>query len=276
MDLSCCVWAMNYGKRRWSRFFRRRLDKVVSETDMLDWMAKLGFQHVDIQPNMQHSEASKETLKKYQQQVACMSLSFFGPEGGSFHSSDSTAAHSLMSHLKKGIDHTSKLGVDLAYVVPGKSSEGFSLTDSAPYYFELADHAQSKGVKIGIEHFPATALPTIQSTLEFLELVKHPNLYLLFDIGHAQISQEDPAEVLPDAGDRLLYVHLDDNDGKEDLHLALTEGIQSHQDLETLFNTLDHMRYSGPVSLELHPLLQNPFQALRDSKALVEGIYDFP
>ena len=275
MNLSCCVWAMNFGKRSLMRFIRKRLNKVVSETSMLKYMTELGFQHVDIQPNMQHSDASRLTLKEHQLQLACMSLSFFAPDGGTLHSKDPAAVNSLMDYLKAGIDHTADLGIDRAYVVPGKVSEEISLMDIAPHYAELADYSAEKGVKIGIEHFPETALPTIESTLNFIEQVNHPNLYLLFDIGHAQISNETPADLLPDAGDRLLYVHLDDNDGKDDLHLCLTEGVQTRKDLESLFTVLEDMHYTGPVSLELHPMLPDPFQALKDSKQIVDALYDF-
>ena len=266
---------MNFGKRGLMRFLRKRLNKVVAETSMLECMGELGFQHVDIQPNMQHSAASCSTLKEHQLKVACMSLSFFAPDKGTLHSKDPAAVNPLMDYLKAGIDHTAHLGIDRAYVVPGKANDVISLTDIAPHYAELAEYSAKKGVKIGIEHFPETALPTVKSTLEFIEQVNHPNLYLLFDIGHAQISNEDPADLLPDAGDRLLYVHLDDNDGKEDLHLSLTEGVQTRKDLESLFTVLENMNYSGPVSLELHPMLPDPFQALKESKQIVEELYDF-
>ena len=242
---------------------------------MLKFSAELGFHSVDIQPHMQRHRESVSMRESLNQEVSCVSLSFSTPEGSTLHSNDSKAVDSLFSYLKEGIDHTANIGVDLAYVVPGKEQKDLSLKDIAPHYAELASYASERGVKIGIEHFPETALPTVRSTLEFIELVNHPNLYLLFDIGHAQISHEDPADVLPLAGDRLFYVHLDDNDGKGDLHLPLTEGIQTREDLETLFRVLGQMNYSGPVSLELHPQLPDPFRSLKESKRIVDELYDF-
>ena len=173
------------------------------------------------------------------------------------HTKDKAAAQSMMDHLKDGIDHAAHIGVDRAYVVPGEVDDDLSINDYGVYYSKLAEYAQSRGVMIGIEHFPRKAFPTIQSTLEFIKEINHPNLYLLFDLGHAQISKEDPVQWLPEAGDRLLYVHLDDNDGINDLHLPLTEGVQTREDLESLFKVLGELNYQGPVSLELHPLLPN-------------------
>ena len=77
---------------------------------------------------------------------------------------------------------------------------------------------------IGVEHFPGKALPTAAGTLEYLSRLNHPNLYLLLDTGHLQMSKEDPAAVIAAAGDRLGYVHLDDNDGEADLHWPLLDG----------------------------------------------------
>ncbi|MEC7228144.1 MAG: sugar phosphate isomerase/epimerase, partial [Candidatus Latescibacterota bacterium] len=98
------------------------------------------------------------------------------------------------------------------------------------------------------------------------------NLYLLMDSGHLQISREDPASVIAQAGDRLGYVHLDDNDGKDDLHWALCDGVLTRTDLRELLVALTQSPYMGPVSLELHPELKNPFESLRKSLHLVREI----
>ncbi|NQW02691.1 MAG: sugar phosphate isomerase/epimerase [Acidobacteria bacterium] len=95
---------------------------------------------------------------------------------------------------------------------------------------------------------------------------------LLFDIGHAQMSGEDPRVALTAAGDRLGYVHLDDNDGIGDLHLALTDGVQTRQSLTDLFTVLDDVGYAGPVSLEMKSDLPDPADAIRRSFAIVQDL----
>ncbi|QXD29200.1 sugar phosphate isomerase/epimerase [Opitutia bacterium ISCC 52] len=266
---------MNLGKRGLMRFIRKHRNRVISETSMIRSMAELGFRHIDIQPNMQHSEEAQSILKHHQLKLACMSLSFFGPKDCTLHSNEPKAVEALLSYFKKGIDHSAQVGIDRAYVVPGKAKIKMPIKEIALHYAELATYGAEKNVKIGIEHFPDTDFPSIEATLDFIREVDHPNLYLLFDLGHAQISKEDPTQWLPEAGDRLLYVHLDDNDGIGDLHLPLTKGIQTRAELEDLFSVLNTMNYSGPVSLELHPMLPNPFHALRQSKHLLESIQAF-
>lgn len=275
MKLACCIWGLDYGRGRLLRLIRKHLNKVVPETTMLAHTAELGFKFADIQPNMQQSEQSVSLASRLNLNLTCMSLSHHSPAEGTLHSTDQAAVHLQMSYFKKGIDLAADRNIERAYIVPGRPDDTLKSSDYADHYANLAEYGQAKGIRIGIEHFPKTALPTIESTLNFIKEVSHPNLYLLFDIGHAQISNEDPIEWLPEAGDRLLYVHLDDNDGKEDLHLPLTEGVQTREDLERLFEVLTDMSYDGPVSLELHPHLSNPYKSLAENKALLESIYSF-
>ena len=115
-------------------------------------------------------------------------------------------------------------------------------------------------------------MPTVAATLGFLRLIAHPNLYLLFDIGHAQISREEPRAALTAAGDRLGYVHLDDNDAVGDLHLALTDGLQTSESLGRLFATLDEVDYDGPVSLEMKSDLPDPADAIQRSFTIVRDL----
>ena len=135
-----------------------------------------------------------------------------------------------------------------------------------------ADRASAMGLKLCIEHFPGRALPTVAATLDFLKGIGHPNLYLLFDIGHAQMSGEDAGEAIRSAGPRLGYVHLDDNDGVGDLHLSLTDGVLTEAGLQTAFEALGEAGYDRSVSLELSPKLPDPMEALKRSREIVRKV----
>jgi sugar phosphate isomerase/epimerase len=67
-------------------------------------------------------------------------------------------------------------------------------------------------------------------------------------------------------------VHLDDNDGVEDLHLALTDGVQTRASLEDLFAVLDDVGYAGPVSLEMKNDLPDPADAIRRSYEILREL----
>ena len=92
------------------------------------------------------------------------------------------------------------------------------------------------------------------------------------DSGHLQLSGEDPTAVIDQAGDRLGYVHLDDNDGQDDLHWALCDGVLTRTALRALLVALVSSPYTGPVSLELHPQLADPIKSISRSLNLVREI----
>ena len=272
MKLSCCLWGLDEGTglmRRWRRYRQMR----IRESKSLSSVADLGFKSVDICPTMQRSQKAKSALADLGFEVCCLSLSHEAPSNSSFDSDDDDWVAPVENHTRRGIEHAAKLGAECAYVVPPKPKDHDTLPILAQHYRRLAEIGQSKCVKIAVEHFPGTVLPTVQATLDFIKSVDHPNLCLLFDIGHAQMSDEDPADVLPLAGDRLAYIHLDDNDGQGDLHLALTDGVQTKESLATFFSVTRDIGYTGPFSLEMRPTLPDPLDAIRRSKAIVEDCW---
>ena len=91
-------------------------------------------------------------------------------------------------------------GGSAVYLVPGADDSRAALARYADSLLTAAQKAATKGVRLGVEHFPGTALASAASTLEFINAIDHPNLGLLFDIGHVQISDEDPAAVIRQAG----------------------------------------------------------------------------
>ena len=272
IKLSCCQWGLDEGTgplRYWRRVRRTR----IPETRSLPTLAKLGFRSVDVCPTMQTTPTAKSALENLGLEVCCLSLSHEAPPNSSFDSDDDDEVEPVEKHTHQAIEHAAKLGADFAYLVPPKPKNLDTLPILSENYRQIAGYGQGKGIKIAIEHFPGTVLPTVKATLEFIEKLDHPNLYLLLDIGHAQMSEENPADVLPLAGDRLAYIHLDDNDGKNDLHLALTDGVQTKESLSTFFSVTRDIGYTGPFSLEMHPALANPLDAIRHSKAIAEDCW---
>jgi len=108
--------------------------------------------------------------------------------------------------------------------------------------------------------------------LDYLAKIGHPNLYLVFDIGHAQMANENPAEMVVLAGDRLGYVHLDDNDGENDLHLGLCDGVMTEDVLKAMLQALDELGYASNVSLELKADIPDPLDALKRSREIVRSM----
>ena len=255
MKLSCCVWVLS-----------------LPEDETLTHMKSLGFDWVDVQPHMLRTDAGHAHLTAQGLQVSCVGASFGMPDGASLSHSNDSQRQLALDHVIDSVDHASTLGADTVYVIPDMDSDPSALKRYAESLRQIADHAQTQHIKVGIEHFPGRALPTAHGTLDFLETVGHDNLYLLLDSGHLQMSHEDASMIIRDAGDRLAYVHLDDNDGVGDLHWALCDGVMTRESLGALLDTLDAVGYTGAISLELSPQLTDPLNALRDSLKIVQDL----
>jgi len=242
MPLAACIWAL-----------------TCPEETALKQIADAGFTHIDIRPNwLQTSDLQKQACD-LGLTVSCIAASAGMPEGASLVGENPQPAR---DHICRAFEHAASLGAATAYLVP----QGDDLDHYAESLPALADSAQNCNIKLAIEHFPGTILPTVPFTLDFLQKISHPNLYLLFDIGHAQMANEEPAQMIALAGDRLAYYHLDDNDGENDLHLGLCDGVLNADVLRSSFVALESANYIGNVSIELKPDIPDPLDALKRSR----------
>ena len=252
MRIACCIWALS-----------------ESETDVLRQVRDIGFDTIDIQPTQQRTLESRLLAQELGLRVSCVGASFGIPDGAALDHAEPSAIQSAIDHVASAIQHGADIGADSVYVIPGADDEPAALERYRRSITQLADAAAERAIKLAIEHFPGAALPTAQETLAFIRQVDHENLYLLYDSGHNQMSGEDPEAVIANAGDRLGYVHLDDNDGINDLHWALLDGVMTDESLIATLRALDAVGYQGSLSLELNPALANPAKALRDSRDIL-------
>jgi len=231
-------------------------------------MRSLGFKKIDIRPDFLEPEDLSTLEESPSLSVSSIAASFGVPEGAALESSSAGARAKAAGHVEEVVRQCAALGGNVVYLVPGKDDNPKTLNRYADSLAEAADRAAQHEIRLCVEHFPGTALPTAAATLDFINAISHPNLGLLFDIGHVQISGEDPAVVIHEAGERLVYVHLDDNDGLGDLHWALLDGVMTTASLRDTFRALHDIGYAGAVSLELSPQLKDPYDALERSRQI--------
>jgi sugar phosphate isomerase/epimerase len=255
MNLSCCVWAL-----------------TLPEKEILEEMKAIGFDWVDIQPQMLQTEELRSTATALNLKISCVGASFNMPDGANLDDLSETNRQQAIDHVYQSIDHTVDLGADTVYVIPGMDSSPAALAQFALSMKTISEQASTRSIKVCIEHFPGRALSTATDTLEFIAEINHPNLYLLFDSGHIQMAGEDPSEIILKAGSKLGYVHFDDNDGENDFHWSLLDGVMTEDDLHKTFQALQDIGYEGAVSLELSPNLPSPKQSLINSRDILLNI----
>ena len=156
-----------------------------------------------------------------------------------------------MAWVEAGLREATGLGAKTVYVAAPAGGPG-NRGRFRESMIGLADVALRLGRWLCIEPFPGSGLASVGATLEFLEEVGRPQLYLLLDVGHCLIAGEDPAAAVAACGERLGYVHFDDNDGSGDLHLALTDGMLSVGTIRDTLAAVAASPYEGPVAVEGH------------------------
>jgi sugar phosphate isomerase/epimerase len=133
----------------------------------------------------------------------------------------------------------------------------------------LAEDAARKEIKLCLEHVPGRALGSARETLDFLKQLSHPNLFLLLDVGHTLLSRENPWEVIEEAGTRIGYVHMSDNDGKKDRHWPLLDGRLTYESLAKTIRALNQVGYQGTIGLELYKDFASLISGLSKSRNLL-------
>jgi sugar phosphate isomerase/epimerase len=234
--------------------------------------AALGFQYVDIVALVERPAGHREALADSGLVVSCAAVGRGLPDGVGLDAGPIEQRRSAVETVKRQISDAAQLGATDCYVVPGLDAGADGLRRFADSCADMASHAAGLMVRLCVEHVPGRALPTAAATLAWLAELDHGNLFLLLDTGHCLITQEDAADVVRRAAARLGYIHCDDNDGVGDLHWPLLTGRLTRDELRALCAALASVGYRGPLSLELNPTNADPVGALRQGKALLEGL----
>jgi sugar phosphate isomerase/epimerase len=234
--------------------------------------AALGFRLVDVVALAERPAGHFEVLADAGLRVACAALGRDLPDGAALDAPSLPRRREALDLVCRQIADAARLGATRAYVVSGMDATATGLERFTESCQLAADFAGARMVRLCVEHIPGRALPDVAAVLNWLDRVGHANLSLLLDLGHCLISKEDPAGAVRQAGARLGYVHVDDNDGQGDLHWPLLTGALTEATLTEFLASLRTAAYEGAVSLELNAKSAEPEEALQSGKALLERL----
>ena len=131
-------------------------------------------------------------------------------------------------------------------VPPGFDWQAF--WDNAVARFrQMARIAAGRGQRLVIENRVGDFVNTSDGALKLIEDAGEPNGGLLLDVAHMHATKEFFELVVPKLGQRLMYVHLADNDGSFSHHLPAGQG---NVDFGSFFQTLKAASYSGYTNID--------------------------
>lgn len=122
---------------------------------------------------------------------------------------------------------------------------------------EIADACEQKNIQMAVETMPETKHGTSRAYLGFpskevLELISEcpaKTAGICLDVNHVNLKEELP-EVIDSLGNRILEVHIADNDGIRERHMMPFVGVI---DWKSVFNSLGRINFRGNLVYEVAP-----------------------
>ncbi len=96
---------------------------------------------------------------------------------------------------------------------------------------EIDRYSKKLGIRVALENMPAFSILDGRTCERIRELIDGTELYVALDVGHLNTVTHNFEEFIELFRDRIIHVHLHDNDGKNDSHLSLGEGNVPWEDI---------------------------------------------
>jgi len=136
-----------------------------------------------------------------------------------------------VGYIKEGLETAAELGAPIVSVCPGHSVFGQDREDASGRLSEslgnICEAAERLNLRVALEpadKYETDLVNTWSEAVELIEEVGATNLGVVLDNGHSHVVGEAADRVIPELGNRLFHVHVDDNNGLRDQHLIPGEG----------------------------------------------------
>ena len=223
----------------------------------LQAIAEAGFSRVELWAGSGHLDdwvSAPASLRPDLDRFGLTPFSVHSPSDG-WHTADSDpeVRRAAVELTCRSLDWAAAAGAELVIVHPSSSraeelpAEPEAVTARSRESLSIfAEHAGRLGLKIAAENLPIREHKfrpgtTVAGVLELIDgLGDHVGVCL--DAGHSYLNKMKPHEEAALAGAKLFSIHLQDNDGSGDQHVAPGEG---GIDWPALLGVLDQMAYAG-------------------------------
>lgn len=250
--------------------FLKDQDDLKMMTALLDW----GYTSLDYNYNDYTAYYTEENWQKH----AALIQSLLQEKSAKIHQihgpwirylDEETKEEEKKQKIRRGIELCAFLGcpVYVMHPVKFKIPEKYTLEEALDYntslFQELGEFAKKHHVKIALENLYRYDKVTrrgcetgCNNSAELMALAKRldPEVFgFCLDVGHAQINQQDPSQIIRDYGSSLIALHLHDNDEYTDAHLPMTYGKINWDELVSSLKQVD---FKGVFSMEV--VCRNP------------------
>jgi sugar phosphate isomerase/epimerase len=178
-------------------------------------------------------------------------------------------------HTKRALQLAVDIGAPHITTEPGGPlAEGQSWNAAAHIFYDelmpCIEVAEKLGVPLLIEPEPGLLIERFDQYLEFVDRIESPQIGLNFDIGHAYCVGEDPQHWVAKMQSHTRHYHLEDIAATR-VHQHLVPGHGAIDFLATI-NAIRKTGYTGWLTVELYPYIDDPDAAAREARDFLSGI----
>ena len=223
----------------------------------LEFIEDLGLEYAEIVHQYPHDKVDVETLEsfnlKYSVHSPFMDVNIASVQEKSRHNS--------IEQIKESIDLANKINAEAVVVHPGLApflankyflDRVYEFADES--IKELGEYGKDSGVLTTIENMPTFDGMIYKDLNDLNDLLDSLDMSMTLDIGHANHVGYAPDEMIFDS---IKHIHMHDNFGDDDAHLAFGEGSI---DLKAIVNKLEEKNYDGIYIIEV-----NDYDSIKNS-----------
>jgi len=190
----------------------------------LQTLQKIGYDGIEI-PVFEGDTAHFEKLGKAIKDngLACTAVTVIPDEEHNPISAEPTHRQGAVEYLKWAIECSEALGAEVLCgpfyqplgVFSGQAPTRDEKQRAAEVHAKAAELAAKADLTLAVEflnRFECYLLNTMADAADYVKLVNHPNLGVLFDTFHANIEEQDPVGCISQHIDVVKHVHISEND----------------------------------------------------------------
>lgn len=249
-----------------------------TQQESMQYIAQSGFRFLDynfcldyIRKNGVYSSNRKEYLDDIRRQEDKLSVKFIqshAPMGAPL----AEGNDEFIDATIRSIEGCGILGIDRIVVhsgyAKGLTREETFIRNKA-FYEKLFPTAEKYGVNILVENFNKMHIEglywidNVADLRELIDFIDHPLFHACWDAGHGNMQETPQDEALRILGHHIYALHVQDNYGDNDSHMAPFFGTLN---LDSLMHGLKDIDYKGYFTFEsgnifLPPNKRRPFEA---------------
>jgi sugar phosphate isomerase/epimerase len=222
----------------------------------IQWIGKNGFDYIDLK--LEGPGAALESVNWRESadmiQDSDLSVICHAADYLPFNNPSPIVRQAALDELRRSIDAANILNASLCVVQfcgwPAYLAEKAGYEYYRQIFEILLRHGASQGVQVALEN----SAENRHQLKYFREIFQRlPDLKLLYDIGRGNIktAKSMTRDYLFALSDRLAYVHISDNGGQADDHLAFGAPSNGGIDLGHELRGLKAFRFDGGITLEV-------------------------